>query len=48
MLAIKTEESVKIAGEFEEIARSDMTKFLNDFKASLFNIEKDLRYMWPY
>ena len=45
MLAIKTEESLKIASEFEEIARTDMAKFLNDFKASLFNIEKDLRYM---
>jgi hypothetical protein len=48
ILLIKSEESRKLGLEFDDIVRNEMAKFLNEFKASLFNIDKDLRYMFDY
>jgi hypothetical protein len=45
ILQIKSEESKKLSVELDEIVKGEMTKFINDFRASLMNIYKDLRYM---
>lgn len=45
ILQIKSEESRKLSGELDDIVRGEMSKFLGDFKTSLINIYKDLRYM---
>jgi hypothetical protein len=48
ILQIKSEESRKLSAELDDIVRGEMSKFLNDFKTSLINIYKDLRYMLCY
>jgi hypothetical protein len=45
ILQIKSEESRKLSTELDDIVRGEMSKFLGDFKNSLINIYKDLRYM---